>query len=252
MTSQESFKRRIRARMAKTGERYAAARRQLIEQAQRAQPTGSNGWAAPPEMSQEAIVEGTGRGWDEWVELIEGWVAADPLLGHPEVARRLEAEGGINAWWSQGVTVGWERITGRRLPYQRADGTFTAGKSRQVPVEAPLLRALLFDDEARADLFPGEVTEVRSKPTSKTIRLLVGPGVAVFSLAPVSSPPASTPTTRVTIAHERLPTYDQVEAWKDYWTQWLDGLAHAGAAADAAADAPADAPAGPSAGDGPG
>jgi hypothetical protein len=33
MTRQESFKRRIRARMEKTGEKYGAARRSLIEQA---------------------------------------------------------------------------------------------------------------------------------------------------------------------------------------------------------------------------
>ena len=33
MTRNESFKRRIRARMAKTGEKYNAARRALIEQA---------------------------------------------------------------------------------------------------------------------------------------------------------------------------------------------------------------------------
>ena len=44
MTTQEAFKKRVRTRMAKTGEKYAAARRQLLT------PTVSppSAWAANP------------------------------------------------------------------------------------------------------------------------------------------------------------------------------------------------------------
>ena len=48
MTTQESFKRRVRARMATTGERYAAARRVLLAASAR---DGGRVRVSPPEMS---------------------------------------------------------------------------------------------------------------------------------------------------------------------------------------------------------
>lgn len=73
MTTQESFKKRIRARMAKTGERYSAARRALIEQTQ-----GPAAWVSQPEASEEAIRKNTGRGWEEWVALLDAGPGAMP------------------------------------------------------------------------------------------------------------------------------------------------------------------------------
>ncbi len=111
----------------------------------------------------------------------------------------------MDAWWSQAVTGGYERITGRRLPHQRPDGTFTADKSMTISIEADRLRALLLDDDDRQDLFGGDVTELRSKTASKAIRLGVGNGVALIS---IESKPEG--RSKVTIAHERLPTLDDV------------------------------------------
>ena len=75
-------------------------------------------------MSDDAVREATGRGWDEWVALIEEWGGHGD--GHGAIARWVE-EQGVDGWWAQTVTVGFERITGIRLPHQMADGTFTAG-----------------------------------------------------------------------------------------------------------------------------
>ena len=110
MTKQESFKRRVRARLAQTGEKYGAARRTLIEQAS---SRSGRPWAAEPEMSNEAVVAATGRGWDEWCDLIDGWPGHTE--GHSAIARHLQDELGVDGWWAQTVTVGWERITGVRF-----------------------------------------------------------------------------------------------------------------------------------------
>ena len=127
MTKQESFKRRIRARMARTGERYGAARRALIQ----ASPNPT--WVSEPETTDEAVTEATGRGWDEWRRVIEASEAA--AEGHGAVAAWLSAEHGLDGWWAQTVTVGWERITGRRLPHQMPDGTFTASVTRTITTD---------------------------------------------------------------------------------------------------------------------
>ena len=105
MTAHASFKKRIRARMANTGERYGAARRTLIEQTEASAP-GARVWVSPPEQPDESVIEHTGRSWNEWCDLIDTWPeAAD---GHAAVAARVIAEFDVTGWWGQGITVGWE------------------------------------------------------------------------------------------------------------------------------------------------
>lgn len=214
MTRQESFKRRIRERMARTGERYGAARRSLIEQSA---DGGPRRWVADPELGDDALRDATGRGWDEWCDVVDAWPGHGD--GHAAVAAHLQAEHGVDGWWAQTITVGWERITGRRLPNQMADGTFTASRSRTVTVDAVAVRAALLDDDERAELFPGLPTELRSKPTTKALRVRVGPGVAVIDLRPRADGRVT-----VTVAHEKLPSVDDVAEWKAWWGDWLDAL----------------------------
>ena len=114
------------------------------------------------------------------------------------------------------MTVGYERITGLRLPYQQPNGTFNAGKSRTVAANSEVLREMLLNDLDRADLFPGFDTEVRSRPASKAIRIAIGPGTAQFALEGLPDG-----RTKVSIVHERLPSPDDVEEWKEYWSEWL-------------------------------
>lgn len=208
MTRQESFKRRIRARMEKTGEKYGAARRALIEKNGRL-------WAAEPELSDERLIDATGRGWNEWCDLIDAWPGHEG--GHTAIAAWLQSEHDVDGWWAQTITVGWERITGRRLPYQRPDGTFSVSKSRTMVVNVDELRSLLVSD--RDDLFPGVDTELRSRPTSKALLIGMDVGAALFSFDA-----AGDDRTCVTVTHEKLPSYDDVEPWRLYWDRWLEAI----------------------------
>lgn len=223
MTKQESFKRRIRERMAKTGERYGAARRSLLEAAS----VRSRRWISEPEVSDDSVRAATGRGWDQWCDLIDDWRSADNRSeqsalapwDHKATAARLRSELDVDLWWCQGVTVGYERITGLRLPGQMADGTFTANKSKTITVDAAILKAMLAHDDDRADLFPGLETTLRSKPTSKVQRIQIGPGVAQIGIEDRGDGRA-----KVVVQHEKLPSADDVPEWKHYWSDWLDAL----------------------------
>jgi hypothetical protein len=213
MTKQETFKKRIRTRMAKTGERYVAARRSLIEAASQ----GERAWVSQPELSDERVQAATGRGWNEWCDLIDGWPGHDD--GHTAIAAWVHAEFDVDGWWSQAVTGGYERITGRRLPNQDPDGSFVANKSKTVRVDADWLRSMVLDDDDRRDLFPGVATTLRSKPESKSLRVGIGGGVAIMSFTAVDDGRA-----RVSIQHRGLATVDQVDEWKFYWSDWLEAL----------------------------
>lgn len=214
MTRNESFKRRIRERMARTGEKYGAARRVLIDQANR---RDAGAGVSDPEHTDEVVRDHTGRGWDEWRALIDAWPGHED--GHGAVAAWLHEQHGVPGWWAQAVTVGWERITGRRLPHQMADGAFTANRSATITTDPAALREMLLDETGRADLFPGLEPELRSRPTSKNLRLGIGGGVVEIAIAPKDDGRAT-----VTASHTRLSSPDEVEHWKAFWRDWLAAL----------------------------
>ncbi|MBK7625234.1 MAG: hypothetical protein IPJ14_21880 [Kineosporiaceae bacterium] len=229
MTKQETFKRRIRERMEKTGERYGAARRTLLGGFTSDGTADGDGptprrrvRAAEPEVDDLAITRATGRGWDEWCDLIDAWPGHD--RGHTAIAAYIAEAYGVRGWWGQGVTVGYERITGRRAPNQMADGTFSAGKTRTVTVDPAALRAAIVDDADRVSLFPGLETQLRSRATSKALRLSVAidgqpVGSALFTVTPKGDG-----RVMVNVSHDGLPDSAAVEAWKRYWADWLAAI----------------------------
>lgn len=213
--------------MEKTGERYVAARRALIAQADGPR---TRKWVAEPEVSDRAVVEATGKSWDQWCDEIAAWANTGPdgpITDHTAIAAYLQTEVKVDPWWAQTVTGGYERITGLRLPYQRPDGTFTAGKSATVTIDGAELRRMLVDEQDRADLFPGHHTELRSRPDAKRLRFSLGPGVVQITVDPAKAKAKADQAERykVSVSHEKLPTFDDVETWKHYWTEWLEAIA---------------------------
>lgn len=85
-----------------------------------------------------AIQVATGKTWAQWRAVLDDAGAAE--WPHPQIARWVDEHFEIGGWWAQGVTVGYEQAIGRRLPGQRADGTFDVSVSRTVHAE--LLDAL--------------------------------------------------------------------------------------------------------------
>ncbi|GGH45407.1 DUF4287 domain-containing protein [Microbacterium album] len=222
MTTQEFFKKRVRARMARTGERYAAARRAML--AKRAPMPDKPGWVSEPEIGDARIREKTGHDWAEWVALIDAGPGRD--AGHSAIAAWVEQEHGVDAWWAQGVTVGYERITGLRLPGQMKDGTFTVSRTRTLDLDGAALRSLLDDDDARAGLLPGLLSTARSRPAAKAPRFAIvdaasgeEAGILQFRIEQTATGCA------LVVTHEKLPDVATAESWKRYWSDWLDDLA---------------------------
>src|SRR5262245_24855562 len=131
MTRHRSFKRLVRARMAKTGESYTAARATLLA----ADQSGA-GTERVLAASDDVIRQRTGRGWEEWFDLIDEAGLAD--RPHREIARWVAQLQGVVplAWSAQAVTVSYERTRAGRAVGQRSDGfAITASKTMAVPAE---------------------------------------------------------------------------------------------------------------------
>ena len=162
MTRHRSFKRLVRARMAKTGERYAAARAALLA-AEESKSIETPRLA----VSDEVIRRRTGRGWEEWFDLLDesGAIAK----AHREIARWLQSEHGIDGWSAQSVTVSYERARGRRAVGEHADGfAITASKTVAVPVDR--LYDAFVDESLRERWLPGRRLRERTATKPRSAR----------------------------------------------------------------------------------
>lgn len=177
-------------------------------------------WAAQPTVDDETIRAKTGRGWDAWAEAIDAGPGRG--AGHTAIAAWV-AEQGVDAWWAQNVTVGYERIRGLRLPGQMPDGTFTISRVRTIEATADEIRAVVLDDDARARLLGEVATTLRSKPAAKNLRFDASIGGASVGIVAFAADPVGQ-RTRLGVTHEKLPTPEEAERWKAHWAAWLEGL----------------------------
>ena len=226
--------------MTKTGERYTAARRQLVTKAAAETPpspetpvpteTPSTSTEAPvgastdtpspeePRVSDETVAARTGRTRDEWFTLLGAWGAAD--RPHREIARWLTDEHRVDGWWAQELTVSYEKAIGRRRLGQRPDGfSVTATKTVAVPVER--FFAAFVDDDVRARWLPGVSLTLRTAAPHRTARFdwEDGPSRLVIGFTSKGDERSS-----VAMEISRLPDPEAAQRAKTFWRERLQEL----------------------------
>ncbi len=213
MTKQKTFKRRVRARMEKTGESYTAARRVLIAGGERPD-TAPAGFE--PTASEEAVLKATGRGWQEWFGLLDEQDATSK--SHPEIVRWLGAEHDVPGWWCQAITVSFERARGLRALGQRSDGGWSATASKTVAVPVDRLFDAFEDEALRERWLPGAEMRRRSatRPRSARYDWEDGSTRLVAGFADMGQAKS-----QVGIEHERLPGAETAEEMKAWWRERL-------------------------------
>jgi hypothetical protein len=215
MTRQKTFKRRVRERMAKTGESYTAARRMLIANGDRPEAAGAE---FEPPVAEERMVEATGRGWQAWFEILDDWNATGH--NHTDIARWLMDEHDVPGWYSQSLTVGYEQARGLRAPGQRKDG-FAAGASRTVGVPVERVFEAFTDASLRERWMPGAELRERTATAPRTARYDWEDG---STRVIVGFDSAGEEKSRVALSHERLPDADTADEMKTWWRERLTGL----------------------------
>ena len=213
MTAHKSFKRLVRSRMEKTGESYTAARPQLLAGDEPKQRVSLA-------TSDETIRERTGRGWEEWFDLLDEAGAAD--MTHREIARWLAERAGRHplAWNVQAVVGSYERARRGRQVGEHEDGfTVTASKTVAVPVER--LYAAFVDAGLRERWLPdGELRE-RTTIEPRSARFDWGDGATRVHVAFAAKGEAKS---TAALSHERLPDGAEAERMKAFWRERVAGL----------------------------
>lgn len=218
MPKQKDLKRIVRSRMEKTGESYTAARLHVVQKKKpAAEPLPD--YAALAGMSEAALKKQTGRSWAEWVAILDAWGAAQKP--HREIAEHVYSLGGVSGWWSQGVTVGYERIRGLREKGQRrTSGLFEASKSRTFKVPVKKLFAAFANPGTRKRWLPDVKLKVRTATEPKTMRITWEDEtlVQLYFMAKGAA------KSLVAVQHEKLPSKAAAVKMKAFWEERLTAL----------------------------
>ena len=201
MTSQKSFKQRVRSRMAKTGESYTAARAQLL----------------PREA--EPNVGPTGKPYGRWFAELDAWGASE--VPHKEIAAWLVSERGVPGWWAQNITVEYERARGLREVGQRRDGLYSVNATKTVAVPVERLYAAVTDPAQRDEWLPGVQLRERTATPHRSARYDWGEGSTRVIIGFDAKADAKS---LVAIQHERLPDSESAATMKAFWRERLSGL----------------------------
>lgn len=213
MTENKAQKRDVRRRMRKTGERYTAARRNVLKPPR----------VAEPGMSEAAVKRGTGKTWDEWFAILDVWGAS--RRRHPDIARHVAETYEVSGWWAQGVTVGYERARGMRAPNEGPDG-YSATVSKTYPVPLERLRRMFLDTRQRNRWLERGTLRARASRSTRAARFDIGDGTTRLSAWFVEK------------GHEKAVVQLQIERLADAAAvaaaraEWRERLARLGATLD--------------------
>ena len=215
MPKQKDLKRLVRTRMKKTGESYSTARVQLTRTKNATQPALD--FAKLAGTSDKVIRERTGKTWAQWVRTLDAIDAVK--MTHTNLAKHVHEQYQIDGWWSQAVTVGYERIRGLREKGQRRSGRFDASKSKTLPVPASVAFDAFVDARTRKKWLKGVEVTIRKATSPKSVRIGMPDGsiVAVWITAKGKK-------CAVGVQADNLATRAEANERKAYWTEKLAAL----------------------------
>ena len=193
-----------------------------------------------PDMRPEAAEKATGKTLASWFSLLDGKNAGE--LSHKEIASLLQGEYDVSEWWSQTITVEYEKHIGRRVLGETADGLFQLGVSRTCNAGAEEL----WDSICSSDFFAGITGEnnisVIHETLSGSTKDGLEYGITTFvppsrlrmkyklpewdthSILQIRITPKTEKKSTVSFHQEKLPSRESREMLKQQWAGLLSSL----------------------------
>jgi hypothetical protein len=233
MTRARALKQVIRARAAKTGERYATARRHVLRELN----DKPDSPPAPPAkttkgaISDASSLKKTGHDLAYWYAVLDKFGAVDK--GHTAAARHLHDAHGVDGWYSQGITVSYERERGVRGVNQRCDGAWEVSASKTIATTTQQL-VKAFTDARKRNQWISEVEPQLAAAMTKGLAdkkskgWIVRPdGLARFrydwdgTIVQLYAYPKPGGKIALTVQHTRLADADAVAKYRAQWKSAL-------------------------------
>jgi hypothetical protein len=168
--------------------------------------------------SDEAVRRRTGRGWQEWFEILDRAGAKD--MDHKSIVAYLEENHAISSWWQQQVTVTYEQERGLRKVHQMADG-YQISRSKTINVPLSDLYAAWEAEDRRTRWLGEAIFEVRTSRTYKSMRMAWDQPGGIVDVSFSSKGPDKS---QLTVQHSKLKSPELAEEMKIYWAETLKSL----------------------------
>lgn len=169
-------------------------------------------------VSDEAVKKATGKIWKGWFRILDK--EKSDQKSHKEIAQWLYDNFPVGGWWSQMLTVEYEKEKGMRTLYQKPTG-YEISVSKTFPVPLKSLFAYFAGDKKRK-LWLKENFDVTVKSADKSIRAKWEDGKTRVSVNFYSS---GTNKSKAVVQHLKLTDSKQANAKKLFWTKKLNSLA---------------------------
>ena len=171
-------------------------------------------------MSDDAVKAKTGKTWEQWFSILDR--AGAKQMSHQEIVKVLHSDHNVGPWWTQMVTVTYERSRGLRDKHQRPDG-YQISVSRTV--NSPIGKVYKsFASEKARQVWLGKDNDglkVRTAIVNKSMRV---PWHDQKSSLEISFVDKGAGKSQVVVTHSKLPDDKSAARMKTYWSKALDRL----------------------------
>lgn len=204
-----------------------------------------------PSISDPAVRDATGLGWDDWFGLLADAEAeagtegeGGPALDHQALVAWLKSEHpALSGWWRQMITNEYEKHTGRRVTGQTLDAGFQVGVQKTVAAARADIWSVLTGGQGVASWLGDDVSLALEEGAgygavdgpSGEVRVLVPGDRLRLTWQPGDWPRPSTLQVRLTgtddgrtvvsVHHEHLPDRPARDAMRVRWREALAELA---------------------------
>jgi hypothetical protein len=156
--------------------------------------------------------------------------------GHTAAARHLREAHQVDGWYSQGITVAYERARGLRVVNQRTGGSYEVSASKVMPVDVAAAVAALVNARRRRQwtdpldaALRAALSAALGGRTAKGFAMKAnGDARCRFpwdgTAVEITVSPRRTGTCVVVVAHQKLPSPQAVEERRGQWRAALAAL----------------------------
>ncbi|MEU8676248.1 hypothetical protein [Streptomyces sp. NPDC048560] len=180
---------------------------------------GATGRRITEKVSADALRGATGRDWDGWFAELDAWGATRRT--HTEIATHLREEHGVDGWYAQSVSVGYEQERGMREVGQSSTGDWNTSGSRTVGAPPDRVLDAFTDPGVRERWLPGVVLTERSRQPARSLSAGFRDASGEAGRLSVWLTALPDGRTRLGVGHEKLADAAAVAAYKAFWKERL-------------------------------
>ena len=169
--------------------------------------------------SDKAVLKSTGKKWEEWFSILN---SIGKRMEHKDIASYLHKEFQVTGWWSQMITVAYEKEKGLRENHQRPDG-YSISVSKVIGVSVATLHRHCENKELQdkwLSKYDGEMIIRKSTP-NKSMRITWADGKTNLDINFYDKGKSKT---QIVVQHSKLSDNKQVDKMKLYWRDSLERL----------------------------